>query len=148
MASMIHSPVSVSMARLFPASGQLSRRETAERFLQSHAESRFPVTLLLKGSRTLVAEASADGALRISWNTTGHPGMASGGMGDVLTGACAALAGQRLTLFDAARVGAWVCGRAAERALAAGQSQESLAATDLPAQFGRAFRDARDQNAI
>ncbi|MEI6562048.1 MAG: NAD(P)H-hydrate dehydratase [Verrucomicrobiota bacterium] len=135
------------MARLFPASAQLSRRETAERFLQLQAASRSPVTLLLKGSRTVVAEAPAGGALRISWNTTGHPGMASGGMGDVLTGACAALAGQGLALFDAARVGAWVCGRAAERALAAGQSQESLAATDLLAQFGRAFRDLRDQNA-
>ena len=135
------------MARLFPAGAQLARRETAEQFLQSQAESRFPVTLLLKGARTLVAQAQPGGGLRISWNTTGHPGMASGGMGDVLTGACAALAGQGLALFDAARLGAWVCGRAAERALAAGESQESLAATDLLAQFGRAFRDLRDQNA-
>ena len=129
------------MARLFPPSVQLSRRETAAQFLQS--QSRSPVTLLLKGSRTLVAETHAGGALRISWNTTGHPGMASGGMGDVLTGMCAALAGQGHSLFDAARVGAWACGRAAELALAAGQSQESLAATDLLAQFGRAFRDLR-----
>ena len=135
------------MARLFPATAQLSRRETAEQYLHMQAESRSPVTLLLKGARTLVAEGGEGGARRISWNTTGHPGMASGGMGDVLTGTCAALAGQGLALFDAARVGAWVCGRAAELALAAGQSQESLAATDLPGQFGRAFRDLRDQNA-
>jgi len=134
------------MARLFPESAQLSRRETAERFLKSQADSQAPVTLLLKGSRTLVAEGR-DGALRISWNTTGHPGMASGGMGDVLTGTCAALAGQGLALFDAARVGAWICGRSAELALAGGHSQESLAATDLLVQFGRAFRDLRDPNA-
>jgi len=66
----------------------------------------------------------------------------------VLTGMCTALAGQGLALFDAARVGTWVCGRAAELALTAGQSQESLVATDLTEQFGRAFRDLRDQNAI
>src|SRR5437868_14360582 len=49
----------------------------------------FSVTLLLKGSRTIVAE----GGKRISYNTTGYPGMATGGMGDVLTGVCAALIG-------------------------------------------------------
>ena len=130
------------MARLFPASANLSRRATAEQFLESQKDTRSPLTLLLKGSRTVVAEGPAGGS-RISWNTTGHPGMASGGMGDVLTGTCAALAGQGLALFDAARVGAWVCGRAAELALAQGQSQESLAATDLPDQFGKAFGELR-----
>jgi len=74
--------------------------------------------------------------------------MASGGMGDVLTGTCAALAGQGLSLFDAARVGAWICGRAAERAISSGESQESLAATDLLRQFGRAFEDLRDPAAF
>ena len=132
------------MARLLSASAQLSRRQTAERFLEAQAENPFPVTLLLKGSRTLVAQMEAGGALRISWNTTGHPGMASGGMGDVLSGTCAALAGQGLALFDAARLGAWICGRAAELALISGQSQESLAATDLLEQFGRAFRELRN----
>ncbi|MCX6968471.1 MAG: NAD(P)H-hydrate dehydratase [Verrucomicrobia bacterium] len=135
------------MARLFPAGAQLSRRETAERYLQAQAESRSPVTLLLKSARSLVAERKRAGGLRISWNTAGHPGMASGGMGDVLTGTCAAMAGQGLALFDAGRVGAWICGRAAERALAAHQSQESLVATDLLGEFGGAFRDLRDPQA-
>jgi NAD(P)H-hydrate epimerase len=130
------------MRRLFPASGELSRKETAERYLQSVAQSQSPVTLLLKGSRTLVAESITEG-LRVSYNSTGNPGMASGGMGDILSGVCAALAGQGLSLFDTARLGAWVCGRAAERAVTDGQSQESLAATDLLAQFGRAFNEIR-----
>ena len=135
------------MRRLFPESASLSRWQTMERFLALHAENPSPLTLLLKGARTLVAER-AGGALRISHNTTGNPGMASGGMGDVLTGTCAALAGQGLPLFDAARLGAWVCGRAAELALSeGGESQESLAATDLPGWFGRAFRDLRDPGA-
>jgi NAD(P)H-hydrate epimerase len=131
------------MQRLFPASEGLSRRELAERYLRSVAASHSPVTLLFKGSRTLVAEATEQGP-RVSYNSTGNPGMASGGMGDILTGTCAALAGQGLSLFDAARVGAWVCGRAAERAVThGGHSQESLAATDLLAHFGRAFGELR-----
>lgn len=132
------------MKRLFPEADRLSRRETAERFLEAQSAGRAPVTLLLKGSRTLVAERMG-GATRLSWNTTGTPGMATGGMGDVLTGTCAALVGQGLSLFDAARVGAWVCGRAAEWAMTqGGESQESLAATDLFQHMGRAFRDLRD----
>ena len=132
------------MRRLFPASGELSRREGAELFLQSLAQSRSPVTLLFKGSRTLVAERTA-GGLRVSYNSTGNPGMASGGMGDILSGTCAALAGQGLSLFDAARLGAWLCGRAAERAVTdGGHSQESLAATDLLPHFGRAFAEMRN----
>src|SRR5207249_4167262 len=72
--------------------------------------NRFAVTLLFKGSRTIVARRDRP----LSYNTTGNPGMASGGMGDILTGVCAGLAGQGLSLYDAARLGAWICGRAAE----------------------------------
>jgi NAD(P)H-hydrate epimerase len=70
--------------------------------------------------------------------------MATGGMGDVLTGVCAALAGQRLSLYDAARVGAWLCGRAAEIAVTVGgESEESLTPIHLLGQLGRAFEDLR-----
>lgn len=129
------------MRRLFAASENLSRRATATQFLATLAGSHSPVTLLLKGSRTLVAENAASGG-RISYNSTGNPGMATGGMGDLLTGVCAALIGQGLAPFDAARLGAWICGRAAERAIShGGESHESLAATDLLSHFGHAFRD-------
>jgi len=98
----------------------------------------FPVTLLLKGSRTIVAE----GGKRISYNTTGNPGMATGGMGDVLTGVCAALIGQKVSLFDSARVAAWVCGRSAELALFNNSaSEQSLLPRDVLEHLGRAFRD-------
>jgi ADP-dependent NAD(P)H-hydrate dehydratase / NAD(P)H-hydrate epimerase len=110
-----------------------SRAELAKKFT-----SEFPVTLLLKGSRTVVAEK---GKL-VSYNTTGNPGMATGGMGDVLTGVCAALLAQKLSLFDAARFGAWICGRAAEIAIFDdGTSQESLLPRDVLANLGHAFRD-------
>lgn len=123
------------MLRLDPSSENRPRRETVHAFTE-----RFPVTLLLKGSRTLVGQLG----VLFSYNTTGTPGMATGGMGDVLTGVCAGLAAQKLNLYAAARVGAWLCGRAAELALLrGGQSEESLTPSDVLAQLGGAFRDLR-----
>jgi len=58
---------------------------------------------------------------------------------------CAALAGQGLALYDAARLGAWLCGRAAEIAIESGrESEESLSAGRLSARFGRAFKELRE----
>ena len=110
-----------------------TRAKTATKFCQ-----RFPVTLLLKGSRTIVAERDRP----LSFNTTGNPGMATGGMGDVLTGVCAGLLGQGLSLYDSARLGAWLCGRAAEIAIFNGnQSQQSLLPRDLLDYLGNAFNE-------
>lgn len=123
------------MARLDPHSKERSRRETVEAFT-----ARWPHALLLKGSRTLIGQHGQ----AYSYNTTGSPGMATGGMGDVLTGVCAALAGQRLPLYDAARLGAWLCGRAAEIAVTlGGESEESLTPMHLLGHLGRAFEDLR-----
>ena len=118
------------MKRIYPGEKQ-SRAQTATTFC-----NRFPVTLLLKGSRTIVAERNRP----LSYNTTGNPGMATGGMGDVLTGVCAGLVGQGLSLYNAARVGAWLCGRAAEIAIFNnGQSEQSLLARDVLDHLGDAF---------
>src|SRR5215510_6987035 len=120
------------MKRLFPDEKH-SRAETATKFC-----ARFPVTLLLKGSRTIVAERGRP----LSYNTTGNPGMATGGMGDVLTGVCAGLVGQGLSLYDAARVGAWLCGRAAEIAVFNGsQTEQSLLPRDVLNHLGDAFKE-------
>jgi NAD(P)H-hydrate epimerase len=125
------------MGRLDPHAGANPRAEVARQFVE-----RYPVTLLLKGARTIVAAKG----LPLSYNTTGNPGMASGGMGDVLTGVCAALAGQRLPLFDAARIGAWICGRAAEIAVfERGESEESLSATQVIKYLGAAFAGLRER---
>jgi NAD(P)H-hydrate epimerase len=101
----------------------------------------FPhATLLLKGARTLIASTGQP----LSFNSTGNPGMASGGMGDVLTGLCAALAAQGMNLFDSACLGAWLSGRAAERSIFNGSSsQESLAAGDVLDHLGGAFCDLK-----
>src|SRR5437660_2040286 len=118
------------MKRLLPGQKE-PRAKTATKFCH-----RFPVTLLLKGSRTSVAERDRP----LSYNTTGSPGMATGGMGDVLTGVCAGLVGQGLSLYNAARVGAWLCGRAAEIAIFNnGQSEQSLLAQDVLDHLGDAF---------
>jgi ADP-dependent NAD(P)H-hydrate dehydratase / NAD(P)H-hydrate epimerase len=120
------------MKRLFPEDQQ-SHSKTAMKFCD-----RFPVTLLLKGSRTIVAEHGRP----LSYNTTGDPGMATGGMGDVLTGVCAGLLGQGLSLYDAARIGAWLCGRAAEIAIFNGnQSEQSLLPRDVLDHIGDAFKE-------
>jgi NAD(P)H-hydrate epimerase len=126
------------MARLFPEAKGLSRYETAARFTAQFTDARFPITLLLKGSRTIIHEQGKPA----SYNTTGNPGMGTGGMGDVLTGVCAALIGQHLSPYDAARTGAWLCGRAAEIAVQY-RSEESLAAMDVVESLGWAFRGLR-----
>ena len=65
---------------------------------------------MLKGHRTLIA--SPDG--RVAINPTGNPAMASGGMGDVLGGAIAALLARGMEAFDAACAGTYVHGLAAD----------------------------------
>lgn len=119
------------MERLFKT-GNRTRSETVTEFT-----CEYPVTLLLKGARTVIGEKGRPH----SYNSTGTPGMATGGMGDILTGVCAALIAQSLVPYDAARTGAWLCGRAAELAIAEGnESEESLAATDLLVWMGTAFK--------
>jgi NAD(P)H-hydrate epimerase len=128
------------MRRLFDAGKTMARAGTARNFSEA-----FPVTLLYKGARTIVAERGRP----LSYNPTGNPGMATGGMGDVLTGVCAALIGQGLSLYDAARVGAWACGRAAEIAIFEdGESEESLLPRDVLKNLGRAFTELRQGAAV
>lgn len=85
----------------------------------------FDGVCLLKGAGTLVS----DGEMT-TVNITGNPGMASGGMGDVLAGVCGALIVQGLPLAEAARLATLVHGKAAD--LVAKQSGErGLLASDL-----------------
>ena len=80
-----------------------------DRFAAVHElQHRFGGVILLKGSGTLVCDGK-----RLAICTEGNPGMASGGMGDVLSGIIASLLGQGLNLYDAAFSGALIHGRAA-----------------------------------
>ena len=93
--------------------------------------------VVLKGAGTVVAAAEHRAS-----NETGNPGMATAGTGDVLAGVIAALMGQGLTPFDAARLGAWVHGRAGDAA-AADLGQASMTARDLLDRLHVGFRAAR-----
>jgi hydroxyethylthiazole kinase-like uncharacterized protein yjeF len=76
------------------------------------ASKRSGAVVLAKGARTVIA--SGEGWNLV--NQTGTPGLASGGAGDVLTGAIGALLAQGLAGREAAAAGAWLHGRAAELA--------------------------------
>lgn len=118
--------------------GKLDRGQLAQAFVGRFGRGN--VTLLLKGSRTVIAH----GGRPLAFNSTGHPGMASGGMGDVLSGVCGALIGAGTPVYDAACIGTWVCARAAEIAIADGvASQESLTAGTVANYLGRAFGSLR-----
>jgi hydroxyethylthiazole kinase-like uncharacterized protein yjeF len=72
--------------------------------------------VVLKGARTLVCDGRAGGHV-CTINPTGGPALASGGSGDVLAGAIAALLAQGVPAVDAARAGVYVHGLAGDRLL-------------------------------
>lgn len=84
------------------------------------------VTLVLKGAASLVASPCG----KVSVNPTGNPGMATAGSGDVLTGVIAALLGQGLCAWDAARLGVYLQGLAGDLGAEA-VGTHSLVAGDL-----------------
>ena len=97
--------------------GEPARVLESDRFSAARAlAGAHPGTWLLKGAGTIVAEAGA--VPRVCEG--GNPGMASGGMGDVLTGVVAALLAQGLDGFDAASAGACVHAAAGDVAARAG----------------------------
>ncbi len=100
---------------------QRNRVESASRFSREYG-----VVLVLKGHRTIIA--APDGRLAI--NRTGNPAMASGGMGDTLTGIIAGLVAQGFEAFRAACLGVYVHGAACDR-IFQGVSSRGLLASDM-----------------
>jgi hydroxyethylthiazole kinase-like uncharacterized protein yjeF len=101
------------MARLLgqeTAAVQGDRVGTARRFAEEHR-----CVLLLKGARSIVAQP--DGCVWI--NPTGNPGMASGGMGDALSGILGSLLAQGLPVPEAACLGVYLHGEVADHVVAA-----------------------------
>jgi hydroxyethylthiazole kinase-like uncharacterized protein yjeF len=132
--TLVLTPHPGEMARLAgttTAAVQANRLETARGFAQRHG-----VTLVLKGWRTLVAHP--DG--RVAVNTTGNPGMAKGGSGDLLTGLVAGLLAQYPEeLARAVEAAVHLHGLAADLAVRAGD-EHTLLATDSLQQLPLAFR--------
>ena len=100
---------------------QNKRKETAQKFARDYG-----LTLVLKGHRTIVA----DHQKHLFTNTTGNPGMASAGSGDVLSGLIAAFLGQGLMPFAAAKYAVSLHGLAGDLA-AKEKTQISLIASDI-----------------
>jgi NAD(P)H-hydrate epimerase len=95
-------------------------RYTATRNIQS----KYGGVVLLKGPGTIITDGNITKV-----TMTGNPGMACGGMGDVLTGIIAALVAQKMSLMDAAVCGAFLHGKAGDEA--ALQGERGLVASDL-----------------
>ncbi len=96
----------------------------------------FKATVVLKGAGTIVAERQRPLAI----NMTGNPGMATGGMGDVLAGLLGGFLAQGLCPYDAARAAVYVHGRAGDGASRA-LSQAGLLAGDVIDELSLVLRD-------
>jgi len=136
--TLVLTPHPGEMARLAgvtTADVQANRLDVARGFARRNG-----VTLVLKGARTLIAHP--DG--RVAVNTTGNPGMAKGGSGDLLTGLVAGLLAQHPgEIARAVEAAVYLHGLAADFAVRAGD-EHTLLATDSLAQLSRAFRFRAD----
>jgi NAD(P)H-hydrate epimerase len=112
-------------------------RSSYERHLKQREFAReHKVVVVLKGAHTGIA--SPDGSY---WfNTTGNPGMATGGSGDVLTGLITGLLAQGISSLNAALAGVYLHGLAGDLAADA-SSEEALIAGDIILYLGEAFRE-------
>jgi len=121
--ALILTPHPGEMARLIGGKAdEIDRRrlDTAQEYAK-----RWGAVLVLKGAPTVIGCPSE------TWiNSTGNSGLASGGTGDVLTGVIAGLATQGMAPTDAARLGVWLHGEAADMAVEE-TGEHSLVAGDL-----------------
>jgi NAD(P)H-hydrate epimerase len=131
-ANVILTPHPGEMGRLW--AGLLRKKMPLNReTIASEFAAQSKAVVVLKGHGTVVAESE-----KIYVNTTGNPGMATAGTGDVLTGLITALCGQGLDNFDAAVLGVYVHGLAGDLA-AKEKGQISLIASDIIDYLPRAF---------
>jgi len=120
--------------RLFKIAVPRTAAITKRKNLAKEMAEKFGIFLILKGHRTVVA--APDGKVFV--NSTGNPGMATAGSGDVLTGVLSALLGRGQDYFETACAAVYVHGWAGDLA-AKKMGQTSLSARDildcLPATF-------------
>ncbi|MCM8780222.1 MAG: NAD(P)H-hydrate dehydratase [Candidatus Omnitrophica bacterium] len=131
-AETIVTPHSGEMGRLINKSAQFiqnNRNTIAKEFA-----SRYNLTIILKGFRTLVANKR-----NIYVNKTGNPGMSTAGCGDVLTGMTAALWAQGLDAFSAAKYAAYLHGLAGDLA-AKEKTQMGMVASDIVVKIPEAIK--------
>jgi NAD(P)H-hydrate epimerase len=132
--TLVLTPHPGEMARLTGlsvAAIQRDRINVARTFAKEH-----DLILVLKGDRTIVARPDGE-----AWvNTTGNPGMATGGTGDILTGIIAGMLAQnRQRAFESALAAVYLHGLAGDIA-SESMGEHSLVATDLVKNLSQAFR--------
>lgn len=111
-----------------------------ERFITAkEMAQKLNIIIILKGAFTQIHSPQGN----TYFNSTGNPGMASGGSGDVLTGILLGLLAQYYSPLEAALIGTFVHGLAGNYALEK-QSFESLIASDIIEHLGKAFQSLRN----
>ena len=129
--TVIITPHPGELARLMgvtTADVQANRVELTQNFAEAHQ-----VYVVLKGHRSVIATPEG----RVYINPTGNPGMATGGMGDVLTGMVAAWLAQLLDAEAACRLAVYLHGMAGDLAESA-EGEVALLPSDLLAHLGDA----------
>lgn len=117
------------------AENDFERLEKLKQFAQ-----RYSVVVILKGANSVVAMPNG----KLFFNTTGNPGMATAGSGDVLTGLLLALLAKGYPSPLTAMIGVYIHGLAGDLAVEEFQSYESLIASDICNYFGSAFEKIRN----
>ncbi|MBU4310436.1 NAD(P)H-hydrate dehydratase, partial [bacterium] len=99
---------------------------------------KYKVIVVLKGARTVISDPKGN----ICINPTGNPGMASAGVGDVLTGMIGSFLAQRREPLEAAKMGVYLHGLAGDLA-AQEKGEEPLIASDVLEKLPQSFKQVK-----
>lgn len=123
--SIIMTPHPLEAARLLKTN--VEHVQSNRLFAAQRLAEMFNVHVILKGAGTVIATPNAYCTI----NTSGNPGLATAGTGDVLAGLCGALLAQHLPLEIAAAAAPWIHGKAADMLVKKGIGPVGLTASDL-----------------
>ncbi len=133
-AHIILTPHPGEMARLVGISIseiQNNRLKYAEKFVSEHKD----ITLVLKGAGTIISDIKS-----VNINSTGNPGMAKGGSGDVLSGMIASFISQKYSFSDACSIAVYIHGLCGD-ILSEEKSQFAFLPTDMIEKIPQAFKN-------
>jgi len=122
--NLVITPHPGEMSRLIGESTQAIQKKRVG--IAKRASRSYDCVTVLKGARTVVANPKGE----VYINETGNPGMATGGVGDILTGMIASFIGQGLEPYGASKVAVYIHGCAGDLAMRE-KGEISLIATDL-----------------
>lgn len=110
--------------------------------LQRNFSQKNQLYIILKGANTCITTPQG----HCYFNSTGNPGMATGGSGDVLTGILTSLLAQGYNSLETSILGVYLHGLTGDLALSNEVSQESLLASDLVSNIGKGWNEIRAIN--